>query len=120
MNWVNLEENSSIRLFKLSSFMTGNNDLSKRPVWPDFYVAFKSFDKMAVHATALLLILCAIYFAYPFKTLFSWHPLLMIVGFYGFTLQGIVVYNKFSSLVPTANANKKVCIYTYSLNFYLF
>lgn len=62
---------------------------------------------MAVHVTVLVLILFAVYFAYPFKTLFVWHPLLMLVGLYGFSLQGIVVYNKFSSLVPTANAIKK-------------
>ncbi|VDO09482.1 unnamed protein product [Rodentolepis nana] len=62
---------------------------------------------MAVHLTILVLILFAIYFAYPFKTLFVWHPLLMLVGLYGFSLQGIIVYNKFSSLVPTANAIKK-------------
>ncbi|KAM3182201.1 hypothetical protein ACTXT7_012869 [Hymenolepis weldensis] len=62
---------------------------------------------MAVHATILVLILFAVYSAYPFNTLFSWHPLFMIVGLYGFSLQGIVVYNTFSSLVPTHNAIKK-------------
>ncbi|VDL18661.1 unnamed protein product [Hymenolepis diminuta] len=62
---------------------------------------------MAVHATVLVLILFVVYSAYPFNTLFSWHPLFMIVGLYGFSLQGIVVYNTFSSLVPTHSAVKK-------------
>lgn len=72
---------------------------------------------MAVHATSLVLILFAVYSAYPFNTLFSWHPLFMIIGLYGFSLQGIVVYNTFSSLVPTHNAIKKVCDFSQIITF---
>uniref|UniRef100_A0A915EU98 ascorbate ferrireductase (transmembrane) n=1 Tax=Echinococcus canadensis TaxID=519352 RepID=A0A915EU98_9CEST len=66
---------------------------------------------MAVHASGLLLVLCTLYFVAPFKSLISWHPLFMVLGLCGFSLQGIIVFNKYSSLVPNAPAHRKYTLH---------
>ncbi|VDK35196.1 unnamed protein product [Taenia asiatica] len=62
---------------------------------------------MAVHASGLLLILCTLYCIAPFKSLISWHPLFMMIGLCGFSLQGIIVFNRYSSLVPSSPTHRK-------------
>ncbi|KAL5104979.1 hypothetical protein TcWFU_007034 [Taenia crassiceps] len=62
---------------------------------------------MAVHASGLLLILCTLYCVAPFKSLISWHPIFMVLGLCGFSLQGIIVFNRYSSLVPGSPTHKK-------------
>lgn len=73
-------------------------------------------SQMAVHTLSLALILSSLYFAWPFTDSFSWHPLLMTIGIFGFVMQGIILYNNDSSLVLGYAKRHKVSETAYYLN----
>ena len=63
--------------------------------------------EMVVHIISVALTGFYFYLANPGSDLFSWHPVLMSVGFVLLLLQAIVIFSPESSLTP--NSPRKVC-----------
>ena len=57
---------------------------------------------MVVHIISVALTAFYIYLANPGKDLFSWHPVLMSIGFVLLLLQAIVMFSPESSLTPNS------------------
>jgi len=70
---------------------------------------------MVAHLTAVLFPAIIIYSAVPGSSLFSWHPTLMSIGFALMMFEGIAVFSKSASLVPTISRASKVNIHTYAI-----
>uniref|UniRef100_A0A0V0J756 ascorbate ferrireductase (transmembrane) n=2 Tax=Schistocephalus solidus TaxID=70667 RepID=A0A0V0J756_SCHSO len=66
-----------------------------------------SASSMAVHTLGFLVVIIVVYVSWNPTALFSWHPILMVVGIFVLILQGIVVYNSDSSLVAHSHPKKK-------------
>jgi len=63
---------------------------------------------MVVHIISVALTGFYIYLANPGKDLFSWHPVLMSIGFVLLLLQAIVMFSPESSLTPNSPRTDKV------------
>ncbi|XP_071810193.1 transmembrane reductase CYB561D2-like [Asterias amurensis] len=67
-----------------------------------------SFFSMAAHLLAIGFISYMIYLAWPFSSLFSWHPVLMSIAFAFLMTEAILFFSPDSNLVPKAVRKTKV------------
>ncbi|XP_022101189.1 cytochrome b561 domain-containing protein 2-like [Acanthaster planci] len=67
-----------------------------------------SFFSMAAHILAISFVSYMIYLAWPFSSLFSWHPVLMSIAFALLMTEAILFFSPDSNLVPKATRKMKV------------
>nr|VZI46974.1 unnamed protein product [Spirometra erinaceieuropaei] len=58
-------------------------------------------------ATRLLVVLSVVYVSWNPTVIFHWHPILMTFGVFVPILQGVIIYNSDSSLLPSSHPKKK-------------